>query len=42
VEKGGKGREKEGWRVKKVGAKESEEGPSSPFYSGLGYLAAAR
>jgi hypothetical protein len=34
------GREREGgleMRVKRKKLKESEEGPSSPFYSGLGY-----
>ena len=39
MERGGKG-EREGGlerRVRKVRAKESKEGPSSPFYSGLGY-----
>jgi hypothetical protein len=38
---GGREREKEGleMRVRKVRAyKEIEEGPSSPFYNGLGYL----
>jgi hypothetical protein len=33
---------KERGRVRKVRAKESEEGPSSPFYSGLDYLAVVR
>jgi hypothetical protein len=28
-------------RVRKVRAKERKEGPSSPFYNGLGYLAVA-
>ena len=39
MERGGKG-EREGGlerRVRKVRAKESKEGPSSPFYSKLGY-----
>ena len=43
MERGGKGKREGGpeKRVRKVKAKKSEEGPGSPFYSGLGYLAVA-
>ena len=43
MERGGKGERKGGleMRVRKVRAYETEEGPSSPFYSGLGDLAVA-
>jgi hypothetical protein len=40
----GEEREREGgleMRVRKVRVYEREEGPSNPFYSGLGYLAVA-
>jgi hypothetical protein len=37
----GRGREEARGLERKQEKQESEEGPSSPFYSGLGYLAVA-
>ena len=44
VEQGetGRGGEQEVRHRERARAEEKEEGPSSPFYSGLGYLAFAR
>jgi hypothetical protein len=42
VERGGKGERERGLEIRVRKVKESEEGPSSSFYSGLSYLAVVR
>jgi hypothetical protein len=42
MERGGKGEREGGLEMRVRKLKEIEEGPSSPSYSGLGYLVVAR